>query len=190
MDDHRASSRLEGKKVTRAFKITKSMDEAIITEASKQGITASSFINRLLTQYFDWWHYASKGSSFLVLDRLVLTAMIEDLEEEKIGDIARSIAVMTTRDFLKFRFGELDSETVLEFLGMLDSYMHWGDVKTIKREGGGLEVLVKHEMGIKWSIFASEFISSLLSSFLGMHATVEFSTFGCAVLAVPAGGKR
>jgi hypothetical protein len=188
MDDRR-SSRLEGKKITRAFKITKSSDEAIIAEAGKQGVTPSSFISRLLTQYFDWWHYASKGSSFLVLDRLVLMAMIEDLEEEKVGDIARSIAVMTTRDFLKFRFGGLDSETVLKFLGMLDSYMHWGDVKTIKSEGGALEVLVKHEMGIKWSIFASEFVSSILASFLGMHVTVEFSTFGCAVLAVPEGRR-
>jgi hypothetical protein len=190
MDDHRASSRQEGKKVTRAFKITKALDEAVISQAEKQGITPSSFINRLLLQYFDWWHYASKGSTFLTLDRLVLTALIEDLDEEKTSDIARSIALITARDFLKFRFGKLDSETVFNFLGALDLYMHWGDVKTIKREDGGLEVLVKHDMGIKWSIFISEFVSSLLSSFLDMQTSVEFSTFGCDVLAVPAGVKH
>jgi len=186
MDDRRTSSRQEGKKVTRAFKISKALDEAVVSEAGKQGITPSSFINRLLTQYFDWWHYASKGSSFLTLDRLVLTAMIEDIDEERIGDIARGIAMMSTRDFLRFRFGKLDSETASRFLEMLDLYMHWGDVKTFRREGGGLEVLVKHDSGIKWSIFTSEFVSSLLSSFLDMRTTIEFSTFGCSVLAVPA----
>jgi hypothetical protein len=190
MNGHRASLRQEGKKVTRAFKITKALDDAIIAEAEKQGITSSSFMNHLLVQYFDWWHYASKGSAFLSLDRLVLMALIEDLDEEKISDIARSITLVATRDFLKFRFGKLDSETVFTFLGTLDLYMHWGNVKTTKREDGGLEVLVKHDMGIKWSIFTSEFVSSLLSSFLDMKSSVEFSTFGCSVLAVPAGKER
>jgi hypothetical protein len=190
MDDRRSSLRLEGKKITRAFKITKALDEAVITEAGNQGITPSSFINRLLTQYFDWGHYASKGSSFLTLDRQVLMALLQDLDEEKTGDVARSIALIRTRDFLRFRFGKVDSETVFKFLGILDLYMHWGDVKTTKREDGGMEVLVKHDLGMKWSIFTSEFVSSLLSSFLDMRTSVEFSTFGCAVEAVPAGEKR
>jgi hypothetical protein len=186
MDDQRATSRQGGKKVTRAFKISKALDDALISQAEKQGITPSSFMNQLLMQYFDWWHYSSKGSSFLTLDKLVIAALIEDLDEEKTSDIARSIALIATRDFLKFRFGKLDSETVLTFLGTLDRYMHWGDVKTIKSEKGGLEVLVKHDLGIKWSIFISEFISSLLSSFLDMQTSVEISTFGCVVLAVQA----
>src|SRR4029077_1459704 len=103
MDDRRTSSRQEGQKVTRAFKISKALDEAVVSEAGKQGITPSSFLNRLLTQYFDWWRHASKGSSFLTLDRLFLTALIDVVDEGRIGDIARSIAMMTTRDFLRFR---------------------------------------------------------------------------------------
>jgi hypothetical protein len=182
MDGHRASARSAGKKVTRAFKITKALDEAVISEADKQGITPSSFINRVLGEYFDWSNYAAKGSGFVTLDRLVLMAMIEDLDEEKTGDIARSIAVVSTRDFLRFRFGNTNPETLFKFLDMLDHYMHWGDVKTLRREGG-VEVLVKHDMGIKWSIFISEFISSLLSSFLGLQTSAEISTFGCTVLA-------
>jgi hypothetical protein len=184
VDGQRAASRQAGRKVTRAFKITEALDDAVVTQAEKQGITPSSFINRLLAQYFDWWQYASKGSAFLAIDRLVVVALIEDLDEEKTSDIARSIALITTRDFLKFRFERLDSETVFAFLAMLDQYMHWGDVKTIKRDDEGLEVLVKHDMGIKWSIFISEFISSLLSSFLDMRTSVEISTFGCTVIAV------
>jgi len=183
MDGHRASARSAGKKVTRAFKITQALDEAVVSQAEKQGITPSSFINRLLGEYFDWSNYAAKGSGFVTLDRLVLKAMIEDLDEEKTGDIARSIAVVSTRDFLKFRFGNLDPETLFKFLDMLDHYMHWGDVKTLGKEDGGVEVLVKHDMGIKWSIFISEFISSLLSSFLGLRTSAEISTFGCTVLA-------
>jgi hypothetical protein len=185
-----APSRQEGKKVTRAFKITKAMDDAVISQAERQGITPSSFINRLLVQYLDWWQYASKGSAFVTLDRRVLVALIEDLDEEKIADVARSIALITTRDFLKFRFGKLDSETVLRFFEALDEHMNWGEVKTLRNEEGGLEVLIKHDMGIKWSIFVSEFISSLLPSFLGLQTRIEFSTFSCTVTTIPPGRKR
>src|SRR6185437_11408242 len=101
-----SSSRREGKKVTRAFKITKTLDDALISQAEKQGISPSSFVNHLLVQYFQWWRYASRGSTFVTLDRRVLAALIEDLDEEKVADIARSIALIVTRDFLKFRFGK------------------------------------------------------------------------------------
>jgi hypothetical protein len=190
MDDRRPSARLAGKKVTRAFKITKALDEALVSQAERQGITPSSFINHLLGEYFDWWLYASKGARFLTLDRLVLVALMEDLDEEKTSDIARSIAVVTARDFLKFRFGKLDSESLFKFLDMLDQHMQWGDVKILRREDEGVEVLVKHDMGIKWSIFVSEFISSLFSSFLDMQTSVEISTLGCTVLAVQEEEKR
>jgi hypothetical protein len=186
MDGRRAFSRKEGKKVTRAFKITKALDDAVISQAETQGITPSSFISHLLVQYFDWWYYSSKGSAFVTLDRRVLKALIEDLDEERTTDIARSIALITTRDFIKFRFGKLDSEAVFEFLDTLDLHMNWGVVKTIRRGDGSLEVLVTHELGIKWSIFVSEFISNLLSSFLDMQTSTEISTFGCTVLASPA----
>ena len=189
MDGGGTSSRRDGKKVTRAFKITKSLDDALISQAERQGITPSSFINHLLVEYFEWWHYASKGSTFVTLDRRVLVALIEDLDEEKIADVARSIALIVTRDFLKFRFGKLDSETVFQFFSTLDLHMNWGEVKTIKRDDGGMEVLIKHDMGMKWSIFISEFVSSLLPSFLNMQTSVEFSTFGCAVLVVPEAKK-
>jgi hypothetical protein len=190
MDGDEAPSRQEGKKVTRAFKITKAMDDAVISHAEKHGITPSSFINRLLGQYLEWWQYASKGSAFVTLDRRVLMALIEDLDEERIADVARSIALITTRDFLKFRFGKLDSQTVLRFFEMLDAHMNWGEVKTLKTEEGGLEVLIKHDMGIKWSIFISEYISSLLPSFLGLQTRVEYSTFSCSVTTIPSGKRR
>jgi hypothetical protein len=184
MDNHRAFVR-RGKKVTRAFKITEALDDAIISQAEKRGITPSSFISHVMTEYFEWWIYSSKGSAFVIVDRRVLTALMEGLDEEKIVDVARSIALITTREFLKFHFGKLDSETVLEFLDTLGLHMNWGDVKTVEKSDGGVEVLVTHELGIRWSIFVSEFIANLLSSYLDMQTTTEYSTFGCTVLASP-----
>ena len=172
----------KARKVTRAFKISKSLDDAVILHSDKAGITPSSFLNHLLVQYFDWWEFDTHGSSMLTLDRRLFGSLIEELDEERIADIAKSVALMTSREFIKFRGSRLDTEGILSYLELVGAHMNWGQV-TVNRDGGDLEVLVKHDLGIKWSLFLSEFISSLLSSFLAMETSSEFSTFGCSVRA-------
>lgn len=140
-------------------------------------------MSQLMKQYFEWWRYSSKESQFLVIDRRVLVAMIDNLDEEKVVDIATSISLITMRDFLRLRFGKLDTKTMLEFLDTLDLHMNWGNLKTTEEPDGGIEVLVTHALGIKWSIFVSEFISNMLSSYLNMRTATEYSTFGCTVIA-------
>lgn len=174
------------KKITRAFKIAKNLDDVLVQNSEKSGITPSSFINNLLIKYFDWWQFAEKKSSFMVLDKRLIMALIEEVDEEKSVDIARSVALMMSREFMMFRFGKVDRDSVLEFLELLGDHMNWGEI-TPKSESGNLVVMVKHELGAKWSLFLSEFISSLFSSFLAMKTTFEFSTFGCTITATPQG---
>jgi hypothetical protein len=174
----------QAKKVTRAFKIAKNLDDVLVKRSEKSGITPSSFINNLLIQYFDWWQFAEKKGSFMVFDRRLITALIEEIDEEKSVDIARSVALMMSREFMMFRFGKIDRDSVLDFLEILSDHMNWGEI-TIKSERENLVVMVKHELGARWSLFLSEFISNLFSSFLEMETTFEFSTFGCTITAHP-----
>jgi hypothetical protein len=171
------------KKVTRAFKIAENLDDVLIQHSEKSGITPSSFINNLLIQYFDWWQFAQKRGSFMVLDRRLIRAIIEEVDDDTSVDIARSVAVMMSREFMMSRFGKVDKDSIFRFLEMLDNNMNWGEMTPTKTEGGKLEVMVKHDLGVKWSLFVSEFISSLFSSFLAMKTTSEFSTFGCSITA-------
>jgi hypothetical protein len=64
------------KKVTRLFRIAKDLDDALVIQSSRRGITPSSFVNNLLVQYFDWWQFAGKGS------------IIEEVGEERTADMA------------------------------------------------------------------------------------------------------
>lgn len=185
--DVRQDSSVRARKVTRAFKLAKNLDDAVILQSDKRGITPSSFMNNLLVQYFDWWQFAEKGSPFMALDRRLLMTIIDEVSEEKSTDIARSMALMTSREFIKSRFGKLDLDSVLGFLELLGARMNWGEITTRKSNVGALEVTVKHDMGAKWSVFLSEFISSLFSAFLDMETVSEFSTFGCSVTATPKG---
>ncbi len=173
------------KKVTRAFKIAKNLDDLLVVQSDKSGITPSSFINNLLVQYFDWWKFTEKRSSFMIFDKRLIMAIIEEVNDGAIVDIARSVAVMMSREFMLSRFGKVDKDSIFRFLEILDNHMNWGELTPIKIEGGKLEVIMRHDLGVKWSLFLSEFISSFFSSFLAMKTTTEISTFGCSITAFP-----
>jgi hypothetical protein len=173
------------KKVTRAFKIAKNLDDVLVLQSDKSGITPSSFINNLLMQYFDWWQFAEKSSSFMVLDERLFRVIIEEVDDDTSVDIARSVALMVSREFMMFRFGKVDKVSISRYLEILGNRMNWGEITTINTEGGKVEVVAKHDLGVKWSLFLSEFISSLFSSFLAMKTTSEISTFGCSITAIP-----
>ena len=183
--DARQDSGARAKKVTRAVKIAKNLDDAVVLQSDKRGITPSSFVNNILVQYFDWWQFAEKGSVFMALDRRLLAALVEEVSEETSTDLARSVALMTSREFIKARFGKLDLASVLSFLELLGARMNWGEITTVMGAGGALEVTATHDLGARWSLFLSEFIASLLSAFLGMQTVSESSTYGCSVNATP-----
>ena len=185
------SSRRGSKKVTRAFKIEQNLDDAIQAEARKAGITPSSLVSQILTRHVKWVKYTGLGSTFLTIDREVMGSFVEEIDEDRLVELARSLALVSTHNFLKFRYQKINVETVLDFLEALSSYSNFGEIRVVsdeKRESEGfstsLEINIRHSLGMKWSIFLSEYLAGMLSSFLEFRTTTEVSQLGCTVTAV------
>ena len=175
----------ERKKVTRAFKIENSLDAAITSKASKIGITPSSLVSQVLARYVEWGQYTGPGSTFLTIDRQLITSFLEELSEDKIIEIARSSVLISTHNFLKFRYQKINLQTVMNYLETLSSFCNIGETNVIQEEEGHrYEFNVRHSFGMKWSIFLSEYIAGILSSFLEMQTTTEVSPLGCSIVAV------
>ncbi|MHB8568242.1 MAG: hypothetical protein ACYC7D_07320 [Nitrososphaerales archaeon] len=172
------------KKLTRAIKISENLDTAIVDYANKIGITPSSLVNQILMRHLDWGQYMSDTSPFVVIDKQIFIALIENITEERIVEVARSIALVTTHNFIKFRYKKVDERSVLDYFETVSSYMNLGELNTIEdKQGNQLEIIMRHALGIKWSIFLTEFVSGILSSFLNMETHSEISTLGCSVIA-------
>lgn len=114
----------ERRRISRAFKIGDNLDRALLEQSQKMGITPSSLVNQILIRYFDWDKFLSDGSTFLTLDRQTFAAMIENLSEDRIIEIARSASLVATHNFIKFRYNEINSETVLDYLELMSTYMN------------------------------------------------------------------
>ena len=172
----------EKRRVSRAFKIGENLDRDLVEQASKAGITPSSLVNQILMRHLDWGRYLSDNSNFLTIDRQVFISMIEDLSEDRIIELARSTALVATHNFIKFRYDEITFETLLDYLELMSTYMNLAEISVRNNKGGkGYEILVRHPLGIKWSIFLAEFISGMFGSFLEMETTSEISPLGCSI---------
>ncbi|MGI0091484.1 MAG: hypothetical protein ACREBS_07230 [Nitrososphaerales archaeon] len=180
--------RQTSKKVTRAFKIDGNLDGALTSQAKKIGITPSSLVSQILHKYVEWGQYIGPGTSFLTIDKEIFASFLGELSEERIVEIARSSALVSTHNFLKFRYQKISFDTVIDFLELLSSHSNMGEANVISEEDdqSRYEINVRHSFGMKWSIFLSEYISGILSSFLEMRTTSEVSPLGCSILAVSA----
>jgi len=174
------------KKVTRAFKIEDNLDAAITTKAKKIGITPSSLVSQILRRHIEWGQYIGLGTTFLTIDKEIFASFLEETSEDRLIEIARSSSLVSTHNFLKFRYQKINFNTVMDFLETLSSYSNIGETNIVMDEENDshLEINVRHSFGMKWSIFLSEYISGILSSFLEMQTNREVSQLGCTIIAV------
>jgi hypothetical protein len=180
------------RKVTRAFKLEESLDTAITGHAKKIGITPSSLVSQVLRKYVEWGQYVGPGTTFLTIDKEVLLSFLEETSEDRLVDMARGSALVSTHNFLKFRYRKINFDTVMDFLGLLSSYSNIGEMNFVadEEDRNRYEINVRHSLGMKWSVFLSEYISGMLSSFLGMQAKTEVSPLGCSIFAVVSREQR
>ncbi len=201
MGINRANSIRASRKVTRAFKLEQELDQAITAQAQKIGITPSSLVSQILRKHVSWGQYIGNGTSFLTIDTEIFKSMLEELSEDRIVEIARSSALVSTENFLKFRYQKIDVISVFDFLEALYLYSNLGETNIISQgeeededevrktgpkrtRANRYEINVRHPFGIKWSIFLSEYIQGILSSFLEMQTSAEVSPLGCSIEAV------
>jgi hypothetical protein len=173
------------KKVTRSFKIEDTLDNAITTKAKKIGITPSSFVSQILRRHIDWVQYIGTGTTFLTIDKEIFVSFLEEMSEDRLVEIARSSSLVSALNFLKFRYQKINFDNVMDFLETLSSNSNIGETNiVIDEDGRNLEINVRHSLGMKWSIFFSEYISGILSSFLELRAETEVSQLGCTITTV------
>lgn len=170
------------RKITRAFKLDESLDKEISDLARKTGITPSSLVSQVLQKHTEWGQYIGNGTNFVTVDVEIFKSFIQELSEDKLVEIARSSALVETHNFLKFRYHEVNPRTVFGFMETMFSHANIGEISILSHEDL-YEIDFRHSLGINWSIFLSEYIQGILSSFLDMQTSSELSPLGCSVIA-------
>jgi len=159
--------------VGRSFRINEEWIKVLNEEAKKQGISVNSLLNRLLQQYAYLRYMLRYGA--ITVTRKGFSGILECCPEDKIRENGRNAGSTITRDILltmgvapDYNFVILLVKKILsEFAGWFECDHH------IKRDK---EILhLRHDLGIKWSIYVEAAASETFNSVLGKKVTTEIS---------------
>jgi hypothetical protein len=99
--------------------------------------------------------------------------VFESLPKEDIGKIARSLGESQAHEELLFLFQHISPGTILMFMDLWASHF---DAWDHKYEGGKHLFTIKHDVNLNFSLFTTEYVSSILRSTLGTKVDFEAMT--------------
>ena len=161
------------KTVGRSFRIAEEWLNVLNEEAEKQGVSVNSLLNRILQQYAYIRYMLRYGA--ITLTRKGFSGILECCPEDKVRENGRNAGSTITRDILltmgvtpNYSFVILLVKKILsEFAGWFECDHH------VKRDK---EILhLRHDLGIKWSIYVEAAASETFNSILGKKVTTEIS---------------
>ncbi len=133
--------------------------------SEEEGLSLNNLVNKVLDSYLEWECFAAKVG-FIPMQKSVLRNLLDSLSEGQIKEIAIAAADSFEDELLMMR-GKVDLDSVLSVtkgrmkrsgfaLSVFDDTVE--NSKKVKR------LIIQHEMGHNWSIFAMAYYHRLISN--------------------------
>jgi len=161
------------KTVGRSFRIDEEWLNVLKEASEKQGVSVNSLLNRLLQQYAYLRYMLRYGA--ITLTRKGFSAILDSCPEDKIRENGRNAGSKITKDLLS-TMGVPPTYDFTVFLvkKLLSEFAGWFECDHhIRRDK---EILhLRHNLGIKWSIYVEGAASETFNTILDKEVTTEFS---------------
>jgi len=159
------------KAVTRTFRIDPTWLEVLESEAEEQGITSSALINQILKKYSLTWRFDEKDRA-INLSHESLKDMVESLNKEQLVKIGHKTGQELSSNYF-YLTGKKEVESVISFLNLqLGKYCGWYQLHYSK-ENKQYQVLLSHQISIKWSIWLQNVMETFLENVLSYSIKSE-----------------
>ncbi|MFQ5969742.1 MAG: hypothetical protein ACE5J2_04535 [Nitrososphaerales archaeon] len=142
--------------------ITINLDTDVLTSlrtySDNQKISLDALVNQILYDYVGWWVSAAKAG-WVPIQKPLLIALANALDEESLSKIASTIGKNTTKDFLLAMRGEYDAKELISFLKTRAKVagFPYNEVEASDH----IKFIMQHEMGRKWSQIFKSFYQSV-----------------------------
>lgn len=158
------------KTVLRTIRLTGKLDELLQDDAKEKNLSVNGLVNRIMTRYMEWDRYISKFG-FVSIASETFRAILEEVGDEKIENIAKELGQQMPQAVTLFWFKELNLETFLKTITLYSKYsgLHKIEIEMNK----DCIITFHHELGKKWSVFLSHFLSQFVESTVGVVPQVE-----------------
>lgn len=158
----------KGKKTsTVSFRINKEYDEALRAEAEEKKVSMNTLVNQIFGEYVDWNKYVKRFGT-IILSREAFKLLLESLDNDKINTLAIDIATKAPKEFILFKWKEIDQSHVIGFIKMFFDHCGYGQYDHQVTESKVNKFSIRHELGKKGSIFLKTYLETLIRDTLGI----------------------
>lgn len=153
------------KTVLRTVRLTRNLDELIQKDAKEKNLSVNGLVNRIVTKYVEWDRYISKFG-FISIANETFQDILEQVDDEKIENIAKELGQQMPQAVTLFWFKELSLETFLKTITLYSKYSGLHRIEIERDED--CVITFHHNLGEKWSVFLRHFISQFVESAVGV----------------------
>jgi hypothetical protein len=141
------------------FRLNSSVLDKLSTRADLQKTSLNVLVNQILQNYVEWDADSIKAG-WIPTQRIVLTKLIDVLDEKIILDIAKQSAKSGGKDSILYMYGKYNLENLLT--NIRASAQRSGFSIKEYEEDQNLEIVIQHDLGWKWSVFFKLYYQEIL----------------------------
>lgn len=164
------------------FRLPKKIFEYLQTEANTRQVSLNVLVNQILDRYVEWDSNAQKAG-FLPITKGLIFAMMERMSEDEISAMARDVVKKEFKDTLLLFRNEFDMDSIIQIIKTRARIS--GFQFRSEQEGSRHSIIVKHDMGKKWSTYLANRYHAVFEEF-GMPDTSHETSDNTIVFRVDA----
>ena len=105
------------KSSTISFRIDSMYEQKLRHEAEQKRVSLNTLVNQIFGEHVEWHHYIQRFGT-IIMSKDAFKLILESLDEQKIITLAINIASKAPKDFILFKWKELNSNSVVNFMKM------------------------------------------------------------------------
>jgi hypothetical protein len=156
----------------RTFRLRESLDDVLREEADRQSITVSALLSQMVARYAAAERFFARYDA-LTIERKTFASILDDLTDEKVAKLGDLAGSRSLRSGLAIRGMNVNRENIRfvveEVYGL---YSGWFTPNFFERNGFSVYHL-RHDLGMKWSIFLERYMVNMFKSLMGLEVKSE-----------------
>lgn len=156
------------KTTTLSFRIDKEYDQILRSEAEEKKVSLNTLVNQIFGEYVDWNKYIKRFGT-IILSKEAFELLLDNLDEHKIKTVAIDIATKAPKEFMLFKWKEIDKSNVIDFIKMFFDHCGYGQYDHQVAENKVNKFSIRHELGKKGSIFLDAYLKTVVKHSLGIE---------------------
>jgi len=149
---------------TITFRIAEDSDKKLRMIAEDKNVSLNTLANQILGNYVQLERYMEKFG-VLMMSHDAFSSIIDALDEEQLIRLASNIGSKEPKEFILFKWKDMNSEIVSDFIKTYFEHCGYGTCD-LERTESSIAVSIHHKLGKKGTVFLKTFLESLIQSTL------------------------